>query len=295
MISFQHRIVRDLWWALSSPSLFGFSDPESNAVFIEKGIANEDPASHLDLLTYLDQNPTLLTSYFPNGYGNRLGKYVEKLIYAYLDLHPDYKVILFSHQIKEGKITIGELDLIYQNIKTKSIIHLELAVKFYLGTGNTGKWKNWYGPNAQDRLDLKLNKLLKKQVHMSSHPVLEQTWQSLGFRPQEKHILLKGLLFYPKGQLHQAVHASLPDHLRSFWTIQGEFEPESKQSIRIIPRLNWLSENRISDIGLDTYNGSKMRNKPQMLAEFGNKGREISRFFVVPTEWKEKVQQLSLL
>ena len=69
-------------------------------------------------------------------------------------------------QIIEDKKTIGEIDFIIENITTKQLIHMELAYKFYLfdPTISSETVNNWIGPNRNDSLKEKLEKLASKDV-----------------------------------------------------------------------------------------------------------------------------------
>ena len=69
-------------------------------------------------------------------------------------------------QIIDGKKTIGEIDFIIEELKTKALIHMELAYKFYLFDPSISSEpiNNWIGPNRNDSLREKLDKLKQKQL-----------------------------------------------------------------------------------------------------------------------------------
>ncbi len=68
-------------------------------------------------------------------------------------------------QLIEDKRTIGEIDFIIEEKHTKQFIHLELAYKFYLYDPeiSSDPINNWIGPNRNDSLKEKLEKVKNKQ------------------------------------------------------------------------------------------------------------------------------------
>jgi hypothetical protein len=118
--------------------------------------------SALNLLTDLDfQLPTNL----------RLGHLVEKIVSELIKSATNYNVIYENVQIIEAKRTIGEIDFIIENIITKQVLHVELVYKFYLfdPTISSQPINNWIGPNRNDSLREKLEKLKTKQLPLLYH------------------------------------------------------------------------------------------------------------------------------
>ena len=62
----------------------------------------------------------------------RLGHLVEKIVSELIKSSSNYKVLYENIQIIDGKKTIGEIDFIIEDLNTKTLIHMELAYKFYL-------------------------------------------------------------------------------------------------------------------------------------------------------------------
>ena len=79
--------------------------------------------SELDLITDLEFQ-------LPNNI--RLGHLVEKIVSELIKLSSNYKVLYENIQVIDGKKTVGEIDFIIEELKTKALIHVELAYKFYL-------------------------------------------------------------------------------------------------------------------------------------------------------------------
>ena len=103
----------------------------------------------------------------PDAHHFRLGLHFETLIRHWLATSSQYTLIKHNWQVIAHKRTIGEFDLIVRDQLTGELEHWELAIKFYLGTGDLS-WTHWYGPNPSDRLDLKTDRLTTHQLTLST-------------------------------------------------------------------------------------------------------------------------------
>ena len=118
--------------------------------------------SALNLVTDLEfQLPTNL----------RLGHLVEKIVSELIKSSTNYNVVYENIQVIEDKKTVGEIDFIIADKNTKQLIHMELAYKFYLFDPNISSEpiNNWIGPNRNDSLKDKLEKLKRKQFPLLYH------------------------------------------------------------------------------------------------------------------------------
>jgi len=95
----------------------------------------------------------------------RLGHRVEKIVTQLVTASTNYKIRFENLQIKDDNKTIGEIDFIIEEVHTMELIHLELAYKFYLfdPSLSTLQFENWIGPNRNDSLKEKVEKLQDKQ------------------------------------------------------------------------------------------------------------------------------------
>ena len=95
----------------------------------------------------------------------RLGHSVEKIVSQLIKASTNFKILYENLQIKVENKTIGEIDFIIEEIKTKQLFHIELAYKFYLldPTISTIQLHNWIGPNRKDSLKEKIEKLRDMQ------------------------------------------------------------------------------------------------------------------------------------
>jgi hypothetical protein len=101
----------------------------------------------------------------------RLGHLAERIVSELIKSSSNYKVLYENIQVIEDKNTIGEIDFIIEEILTKRVIHIELAYKFYLFDPSISSEpiNNWIGPNRNDSLKEKLDKLKNKQFPLLYH------------------------------------------------------------------------------------------------------------------------------
>jgi len=126
-----------------------------NLDFLIPGIA-DFKLSQLDL-------PNVIPHEIPTNL--RLGHLAEKVVSILIKTSRNYNVLHENVQIIDNKKTIGELDFIVKELQTNKITHIELAYKFYLYDPIISKVEihNWIGPNRNDTLKQKVEKLTSRQ------------------------------------------------------------------------------------------------------------------------------------
>jgi len=146
--------------------------------------------SELDLITDLEFQ-------LPNNI--RLGHLVEKIVSELIKLSSNYKVLYENIQIIDGKKTVGEIDFIIEELKTKALIHLELAYKFYLFDPDISSEtiNNWIGPNRNDSLKEKLDKLKRKQFPLLYHNCTKSKFNTIEIDIVSQALCLLVSLFIP--------------------------------------------------------------------------------------------------
>jgi len=242
--SFKHRIVRDLIWVIQSPPLISgkINDVDwwSHEWCLKEFLDCEDA------LLLLDKDPSDLDKHLSLIRNKRLGSYFEGLMSYWLIISPNFRAVQHNIQIIHNNHTYGEIDFIIEEIRTQKIIHLEVAVKFYLGTHPLNNSFRWYGTNTKDQLGKKYAHLADKQTQISQrHP--EELKPYLKHQIDEKHCIIKGRLFYPLN--FEVAPTDLPlssNHLRGRWCYVQERD-QSKSVIKI-DKSNWLSCLNTEDI-----------------------------------------------
>ncbi|SHF98489.1 hypothetical protein SAMN05444396_103258 [Flavobacterium segetis] len=146
--------------------------------------------SELDLVSHLEfQLPINL----------RLGHLIERIVAELIRSSTKYKLLYENIQIIEDKKTIGEIDFIIQDENTKQCIHLELAYKFYLYDPSISvePINNWIGPNRNDSLKEKLEKLKTKQFPILYHDCTATLLNTLAIHEVSQALCFLVSLFIP--------------------------------------------------------------------------------------------------
>jgi len=131
----------------------------------------------------------------------RFGHQMESLFLQIIEHMPNYELVIENLQIFDGKNTLGELDFIVKNHTTEKLIHIELAVKFYIYEPNDNELAGFVGPNHHDSLLDKVKKLRDYQFPLLQHSQVKNMLESLGIESEniEQQLCLKAFVFVPKG------------------------------------------------------------------------------------------------
>ena len=306
LLSYKTKEVRDLAWSIFSPVIINNEEVVDGLTFLNFYISKSEVRSWLK---NLDNSPQHFLSFIEeHKSAKRLGKYFEIILFYYFNNCSEIKNIHFSLQVKKSKeLTLGEFDFLLQSSANNSWTHLEVAVKFYLavdgsrGRNQLGKTELLYlGPNAKDRLDLKLDKLVNKQMRLGDTMEGKQDLSNIGIQEIEQSLLVKGYLFYPLKRFNKA---KTPDYIseycwKGWWSYFNEFpfiEYGEKQFV-ILQKLEWLSpffgeESRvINALEIQKQVESKKTELPILLAEVefnGSLWAEINRGFLVVEGWNK--------
>lgn len=194
------QAVRDLAWTCFSPSLlYSWQLADDGQNVADCGLTLTPARARW--LAQLDDQPGKLLEFLAKRPVKRLGIYSEQLWHFFLEQDPDITLIAHNLAVRDQGRTLGEFDVIYWCHQRQRHFHLELAVKFFLGWRQhtrcepASQWREWLGPSSQDRLDLKLNQLLQRQIQLAEHPVAREQLAALGIANPAKEIAIKGYLF----------------------------------------------------------------------------------------------------
>ncbi len=245
-ISWQHPAVRDLAWAIGSPPLQ--YRPDAPVYWPDADWCQQQLQAASTWLDNLDKQPQPLIDWLAQTNDRRLGRRFEDLLAFWLSW-PDnqhYQLLLRNHALRNAERTLGEIDFLVRNKQSQAIEHWEVAVKFYLGTGNG----YWLGPGQRDRLDLKLKRLDEHQLTLTQL-VAGQQWLAELDLPQPVAIkpvcLVKGRLFYPRldaDQQNLTPPNTSATHLRAHWFSHDEFLAEADHHQlrwQLLDKTYWLA------------------------------------------------------
>lgn len=281
---FKSRLVRDLAWVISSPPLITgeFNDTRW---WNHQDCLNEF-ADCLPLLKKLDKNPEPLQTHLDKIKSKRLGYRFEGLIAYWLKISPNYKMLLRNIQIiKEGH-TFGEIDFIIQELKSQKTIHLEVSVKFYLGSPPYEDSYRWFGTNVQDQLGKKVEHLKTHQTQLGKKH--ESFLEELGFKINQRHCILKGRLFYPS-TVDVPPHGAASNHLRGRW-VQGA-EKSNSGLFYPLEKSEWLAELNHEDFDEERLQTSFSKHEwaqcyVDVVKDTSGNFCESSRIFHLPDRFK---------
>lgn len=94
----------------------------------------------------------------------KLGHLYEDALAYLLEASPWLELLETNLQIQESRQnTVGELDYLLRDLDSGGLVHLELAVKFYLAV-KTGNEMVFPGPDARDNYHRKLARLREHQL-----------------------------------------------------------------------------------------------------------------------------------
>jgi len=198
-----------------------------------KDLPEAETFSH-GALTLPETQPSLI-------FEQKLGHLYEDALATLLESSAQYDLITKSLQIRGNSgLTLGELDFLVKDTQLDSLVHLELAVKFYLAIESDDHFL-LPGPDARDNYFKKLEKMRSHQLPLT-----------------QKHAhLLPEQFQHKKITTQQLVYGCIFDHINAKKSVTAEFlHPlgrrgkwlrmqecphyfRSATSFQIIPKILW--------------------------------------------------------
>jgi len=292
---YRSAAVRDLVWAILSPTLIVMPDSSQHCtpIWYEQAFLAIEP--HLQ---QLEQDDTPLVQHLTTPRAHRLGSYFERLWSYWLQHNGRYNLLAANLQVKANNQTLGEFDLIVHDTHADEIEHWELAVKFYLGVTPLQSANHWFGPNHQDRLDLKYHHLVQHQLPLSQTHAGQQTCAAHGWSIARRRLISKGRLYFPgvDAESHSLPRCIDPAALHGHWLTQTEFARQARHHpqarYRKLGREEWMVMQGHHDIATMDLLSLLPHSYPLQLDISGWQDQPL-RLFVVPDTWRE--QALSTL
>ena len=246
----------------------------------------------------LNQYPAALHTYLRLGPFERLGRYAEKLLAFYFQ----HEGCLEAHGIQvhgDTGQTIGEFDFLLR--QDLGLVHWEFATKLYLMQARDGNaaGASFIGPNLVDTLQIKMHKILNRQLALGQHPAAAAY---LPARLIKAEALIKGWMFYRDDDA-ASIDAGLNEqHCRGFWCTHAEASQLTEANYVFLPRLSWLAPVQLP-VGMTFEKGDfidKLREHflldtaPVLVAQcqsHGEQAQETMRGFIVPDDWQHRAGQ----
>jgi len=287
-IALKNLHLQRIWWAINSPSLLDY--PQVTDYILHAQHEGELAA----ILLKEDENPTAVDAHFASLGPMPMGRYFEQLLFYILERDPHYEILAENRQLFEGKITIGELDLVVRNNDSGLTEHWEIALKFYLQVENNPAPVHMLGPSTKDNLQKKLVKLMQAQLPLSQKAEIQKEFPAL-----QAKLFVKGIFFYPWQKPACTSEGVNPQHGQGAWLKLDEME--ALQSLGTA----WLLKSKPAWIGGETYSQAKdlltfaevkkackdeleKSGRPQLIALYA-RGKEHWQadkyFFIVGNTW----------
>ena len=289
--------VRDLANSCFSGNLIDNYQALSGAPSHLKSCAMPLTQSRIDWLHELDRRPQPLYDCLNQLSSTRLGLYFEKLWQFFIEQDPSLDLISHNVAIYNNKQTLGEFDLIYYCHQRQCFIHLELALKFYLwhptAAISSNPFSQWLGPNAIDRLDLKLDRLFSHQTRLSQTEAGKTQLQKFNINHVDTELALKGRLFQPVGDNKQQPQLS-SSHLKGTWIHYKQFSERQNAAYKwqLLTREDWISppitinrpiQHRLAVAQLNTH--FQQYRQSVMLLQYCPQSQQTRCVFVTHDQW----------
>lgn len=170
------------------------------------------------------------------------GKRMENLLKQALQTSERFEVAAENIQIIHKGVTLGELDFILHDLELNRLVHLELAVKFYVyDPAISGELNRWIGPNRRDSLVRKVNKLQNQQFPLLHRTETQQVLKALDLPnlPWSQALCFKSLLFTPDDLTSPKVdHVAVKGH----WVRLRDFRPHSESRFFLPEKYDWICD-----------------------------------------------------
>ena len=184
----------------------------------------------------------------------RLGKLVERFVLHQLHQERSSLVLAENIQIQNDKLTLGELDCLFNHYE--ECIHLEVVYKFYLYDNTRGhdELSHWIGPNQKDSLLQKLNKLKEKQFPLLYSEYTKPSLEALRLKAEQikQYTCFKAQLFIPYGQKTPQFKTINPKCIKGFYMRYQTLSQFTDCKFYIPKKLDWLKDIQIH-INWKTY------------------------------------------
>jgi hypothetical protein len=283
---FNSPLVTALAWSCFSPPLINnMQCAEATVSTPQLTLSN----ARREWLQKLDANDKPLRSYMQeNCHSNRLGLVFESLWHFFLQEDSATELIAHNIPVRNDHQTLGEFDVLYYCQQSQQAVHLELAVKFFLGLNldrQAPSLSHWFGPNRADRLDRKLARLRQHQLPLAHTDAGKAALRKYGIENPRQELQVSGILFHAENQA--TPHHSLnPSHQRGRWQTVAEFTHSSQESDaqqwRYLAKPSWLEGQYNTAATLENEHIALANERPIMMIN-----SQQERLFIVPNQWPE--------
>lgn len=296
----QNPIVRDLAWSCFSPPLILSQQVALPGQSLANCALSLDSARR-SWLEQLDAQPSSLLQHLDSSHSRRLGLYYEALWHFFLQQDERVELVAHNLAVRQDKQTVGEFDCLYYCHERQRHIHLELAVKFYLGLPGAetdhgqSEWAHWLGPGGSDRLDIKLEHLRQRQLQLGQLEAAREPLRQLGIETLDLEMEIKGRLFQPvTTALGSPLGYNRTLAMSQWMTCTQALATFGHAQVVLLDKNQWLaplcslidkSSQTMEDI---CKHHQHNLHRPRVVAILDSSGCEEQRIFVTPEHWPEQ-------
>lgn len=304
LASLRHRLVRDIAWLLHAPDLL-ITSFAGRPTLSELGLSDDE--TRRAWLTELERAPQALESAASPRLKGRLGLYHEILWQFLLANAPNTRLLAHNLPVRDGKRTLGEIDLLYATHDDPRPVHLELAIKYYLGLpqgpGHTDSQARWIGPGCADSLAIKRQRTVINQLPLSHRPEAANVLARHIEQPPLQRLAMPGILFQPWPDRLPAPYETGPEACFGTWLPISRWSDfcHTSQAARwrgvFLDKPHWLApppEDALWDLATLTHALEahfNQRATPRQLAVKREDG-SWQRLFVVGSTWPHTIPLL---
>jgi hypothetical protein len=283
------QLLQDLFWCINSENLLIENPPDLDGDLLKSLVGNNYRNEFQSWFHSLKVKPDKLIDFFDSNDQLIVGKYFERLLYFFFEHFSQYEIILAGKQLFDKKRTIGELDFVINDRGIKRILHIEVALKYYMSYRNTAKHSMWIGPNGSDTLAKKMRKFNAQLALSKSNEIKNIALVD------DKLVLLKGYFFrhYSSNEYPHFYNPNIED---CSWMYLDEMDSglDAKSLYCIVPKNRWLSF--YLDDTLIFNDGDKIKSEiREQIARIGKgimlahvdatQNNVLKKLIVVPIKW----------
>lgn len=309
----EHAVLRDLAWLLATPDLIELPGPNA--------YPGRPTRQELGLVDSVDEwlaRISPLVNALDGKLATRMGHYHERLWHLMLDNAPNTRLLAKNLRITQRRNTLGELDMLYRTRNNPDPVHLEVAIKFYLGLpegpGEATSQSRWIGPGGLDSLALKCSHLRHHQLPISRTAIAQALitqWlapRDLGPLPPlngqlTQRLAMPGVLFYPWHTTMPPPIGATVNHRRGTWCYLKDWPTLANQRSESL-QMVWLEKPHwLAPPPQAAFQPAKQemaivkplieRYGPQQVMlydpEVDTEAQPIERLIIVPNDWPRQV------
>ncbi|WP_235937086.1 DUF1853 family protein [Vreelandella azerica] len=306
-------VMRDMAWLLNAPDLVTLGNIPGRPSLATLGLQS---SADIDAWLHCQQDALHHLPLRELRHA-RMGHYHERLWHYLLDHAPGTRLLARNVRIFAQRNTRGELDMLYRTCQNPTPIHLEVAIKFYLGLpdgpGAADSQSRWIGPGGFDSLDIKRYHMQHRQLPLSTTADARRAlrhWltprDSLANNGPEPvaiahQMAMPGILYYPWHADLPPPEGATPEHRRGIWCHASDW-PALAASLAPDTLATWLTKphwlapppleqwHSLAEIVEQTHLYADQKQTgpkrwPQQLMCYTPADDQTTRIFIVPNQW----------